>query len=132
MVMATMPIRIAAPTRRATRIAISTSPAAASSTCGSEDLPSPTKVAGLATIILALRSPTKAMNRPMPAAVPCFRQSGISLTMCSRTLVSVSNRKSRPDSNTTPRAVCHGTPRPITIEYVKYALSDIPGASAIG
>ena len=37
-----------------------------------------------------------------------------------------------PERKTTPSAVCHGTPRPITIEYVKYAFSDIPGASAIG
>ncbi len=37
-----------------------------------------------------------------------------------------------PDKKTTPSAVCQGTPRPRTIEYVKYAFKDIPGASAIG
>ena len=52
------------------------------------------------------------MKKPMPAAVPCFRQSGMSLTMCSRMLVSVRSRKSVPERKTTPSAVCHGTPRP--------------------
>ena len=101
-------------------------------TCRSDILPSPTNVDAFATIMLAFRNPTNAMKSPMPAAVPCFRQSGIPLTICSRTFVSVRIKNSNPDRNTTPSAVCHGTCRPITIEYVKYALSDIPGASAIG
>ena len=42
------------------------------------------------------------------------------------------NQKERAGKKTTPSAVCQGTPRPRTIEYVKYAFSDIPGASAIG
>ena len=85
-------------------------------TCGSETLPKATNVAGWATMILALRKPMKAMNRPIPAAVPYFRQSGMPFTIISRTLVSVSRRKSMPEMNTTPSAVCQGTPRPMTIE----------------
>ncbi len=74
--MATMPIRIAPPTFRDIRMAITISPSAASRTCGSEDFPSVTNVAVLATIIFAFRSPTNAMKKPMPAAVPCFRRIG--------------------------------------------------------
>ena len=53
----------------------------------------PTKVAGLATMIFALRKPMKAMKRPMPAAVPYLRQLGMPLTICSRMLVSVRMQK---------------------------------------
>ncbi len=88
-VIATIPSRIALPTFRAIRIAISTTPTAARITCGSDVLPSATNVDGFATMIPALRKPTKAMKRPMPAAVPYFRQSGMPLTICSRMFVSV-------------------------------------------
>ena len=67
-------------------------------------------------MMLALRKPMNAMNRPIPAAVPYFRQSGMPLTIISRTLVRVSKRNSMPEMKTTPSAVCHGTPRPMTIE----------------
>ena len=90
---AAMPIRMALPTRRAIRMAITSRPTAARMTCGSENRPKATKVAGWATMILALRKPMKAMNRPMPAAVPYFRQSGMPFTIISRTLVRVSKKE---------------------------------------
>src|SRR6516164_6311480 len=68
---------------------------------------------GIATIIFALRKPINAINKPMPAAVRCLRQSGMALTTCSRMLLSVSKT---PERNTTPSAVFHGTPRPRTME----------------
>src|SRR5712691_11217125 len=80
----------------------------ATCTSWSEKRPSPTNVAELATTSLALRSPTKAMNMPIPAAVEYFRQSGIPLTICSRMRVTVRIRKNTPEKKITPRAVCHG------------------------
>ncbi len=72
------------------------------------------------------------MNSPIPAAVECFKLSGIPLTICSRTRVTVSTKNSAPDKNTTPSAVCHGMCMSRHTEYVKYAFNDMPGASAIG
>src|SRR6266849_6820300 len=46
-VIATMPRRMALPTRRTIRTAMRASPAAARSTCGSETLPSPTRSSGI-------------------------------------------------------------------------------------
>ena len=112
-VIATIPKGIALLNRGAMRMEISTRPVAASRTSGSEILPNPTYVAGLAMIIFALRKPINAINKPMPAAVPCLRQSGMALTTCSRMLLSVSKT---PERNTTPSAVFHGTPRPRTME----------------
>ena len=62
--------------RRAIKMAMKTRHAAASNTSGSEIFPKLTNVAGLATMIFALRKPMNAMNRPMPAAVPCFEAIG--------------------------------------------------------
>ena len=92
----------------------------------------PTNVAGFATTSFAPRIPTKAMNMPIPAAVECFKQSGMPLTICSRTRVMVSRMNSTPEKNTTPSAVCQGMCIPRQTEYVKYAFRDIPGASAMG
>src|SRR5208282_3783306 len=64
---------------------------------------------GFATTSLALRRPTKAINIPMPVAVECFRQSGMPLTICSRTPETVRTRKSTPEKKTTASAVGHGT-----------------------
>jgi len=75
-VMATMPMRMALPMRRAIRMAMRIRPRAARRTWGSETLPMLTKVAGLATMIFALRIPMKAMNRPMPAAVAVLETIG--------------------------------------------------------
>ena len=72
------------------------------------------------------------MNIPIPAAVECFKQFGIPLTICSRTRVMVSRTNNTPDKKTTPRAVRQGIPMPRHTEYVKYAFSDIPGAMAMG
>ena len=44
----------------------------------------------------------------------------------------VSIQKNRPDRNTTPKAVSHGTLSPNTRLYAKKALSPIPGAMAMG
>src|SRR5258708_39582872 len=49
-----------------------------------------------------------------------------------RTPISVRMRNVIPERNTAPSAACHGTPIPLTTEYVKYALRPIPGASAMG
>ena len=100
-VMATMPIRIALPTRRAMRMAINRTPTVARITCGSDIFPRPTNVDGFATMMFALRKPTKAMKSPMPAAVPYLRQSGMPFTICSRTFVSVRTRNRSPESRTT-------------------------------
>lgn len=75
-------------------------------------LPRLTKVAGFATTSLALRRPTKAMNMPIPAAVECFSPSGMPLTICSRTRVTVSRTNRTPEKNTTPSAVRQGMPMP--------------------
>ncbi len=55
----------------------------------------PTNVAGFATTSFALRIPTNAMNMPIPAAVECFKQSAMPLTICSRTRVTVSRTARR-------------------------------------
>ena len=44
----------------------------------------------------------------------------------------VSRKKATPEMKTAPNAACQGTPMPFTTEYVKYALSPMPGASAMG
>ena len=80
-----------ASTFRAIRIASAPGHGSGNDLVSRQALPRLTNVAGFATTSFALRSPTNAMNRPMPAAVPCFRQSGMPLTICSRTLVSVSS-----------------------------------------
>src|ERR1700686_536534 len=98
---------------------IPASPKHAVCTSLSAKLPRPTNVAELETINFALRIPTKAMNIPIPAAVECFRQSGMPLTICSRTRVTVRTRKSTPEKNTTASAVRHGTCMERQTEYVK-------------
>ena len=67
-VVARMPISIAARTPHAASPQTTISPNSASSVFLSFNLPSVTNVAGLGTIIPALRSPIMAMNKPMPAA----------------------------------------------------------------
>ena len=86
-----------------------TRPKHAVCTSWSAKLPSPTNVAWFATTSFAFRSPTNAMKKPIPAAVECFRQSGMPLTICSRTRVTVSTRNMTPDKKTTPNAVRQGT-----------------------
>src|SRR4051812_29411363 len=46
---------------------------------------------------IASRTPTNAITIPTPPAVECFRQSGIPLTICSRTRVTVRTRKITPE-----------------------------------
>ncbi len=67
-VVARIPISIAARTPHAAKPQTTMSPNSANSVFLSFNLPSVTKVAGLGTIIPALRSPIMAMNKPMPAA----------------------------------------------------------------
>ena len=62
------PISIAARTRKACSTAMSTMPKIASRVAGACRLPSVTVVAGLGTMMPALRSPMNAINRPMPPA----------------------------------------------------------------
>src|ERR1700675_2799006 len=115
----TIPIKMAALIFLAIKIRVNTSPKHAVCTSLSAKLPRPTNVAELETISFALRIPTKAMNIPIPAAVECFRQSGMPLTICSRTRVTVRTRKSTPEKNTTASAVRHGTCMERQTEYVK-------------
>ncbi len=44
----------------------------------------------------------------------------------------VNKKKTIPEINTTPKAVCQSTPCPITRVYVKKAFNPIPGAIAKG
>ena len=115
-VVPSMPSRMAPLIRRAINISVSTMPKQAACTARSEKFPILTNVAGFATTSLALRMPTNAMNSPMPAAVECFRQSGIPSTICSRTRVTVRRTNSTPEKKTTPSAVRHGICMPMQIE----------------
>ena len=96
-VVVTTPIRIAPVILRAIKTSVRASPKHAICTSRLEKFPSVMKVAGLATTSFASRKPTNAINIPMPAAVECFTESGMALTICSRTLVTVSTRKRTPE-----------------------------------
>src|SRR5215471_15392926 len=127
-----MPMSMAARTRQASSTPMSSRPNSASAVLGALRLPSVTVVAGLGAMMPELRKPMNAMNRPTPAATAAYNSNGIAERMSWRTPSSVSNRNATPDRNTAPSATCHGTPMPLTTAYVKYALSPMPGASAMG
>ena len=54
----------------------------------------------------ALRRATKAMNKPMPAAMPSFRLRGIASTSHWRTGSTLKITNSTPERKTAPKAVC--------------------------
>ena len=95
-------------------------------------LPSATVVASLLTIMPALNSPIKVINKPIPAEIPIFNDLGIVLTIISRMLVKVKTINITPSTKTAASATFQLTPIPITTLNVKNALSPMPGASAIG
>ena len=72
------------------------------------------------------------MKRPIPAAVASLSVPGIAVMMSSRTRATVRMVKTTPEMKTMPRAMGHGTPIFPQTTKLKYALSPMPGASAIG
>ena len=60
----------------------------------------------------AFCSPMKAMNRPMPTAMPPRRLGLIASTIAWRRPESVTIRNSTPDTKTTPKATCQGSGGP--------------------
>ncbi len=86
----------------------------ASSVFLSRRLPSVTRVAGLATMIPALRKPIVAMKSPIPAATAAYNSAGMASTINWRTPRNVRIRNAAPDRNTAPRAASHGIPMPFT------------------
>ncbi len=50
----------------------------------------------------------------MPAAIASFKLLGMALMTHSRKCVTLTIRKSTPERNTAPRAVCQGYPMPFT------------------
>ncbi len=77
-------------------------------------LPIATKVAGLSTTMPTLRSPMMIRNSPTPAEIATLSVRGMASIIHSRTGVSERATNRTPERNTAPRAVCHGTPMPIT------------------
>ena len=127
-----MPISMAARTRHAMSAPISNRPKSASAVLLSLRLPSVTVVAALGTMMPELRNPISAMKSPTPAATAEYSSNGMVEMISWRTPRSVSTKKATPEMKTAPSAACQGTPIPLTTEYVKYAFSPMPGASAMG
>ena len=83
-------------------------------------------------MIPAFCRPMKAMNRPMPAPIACFRVSGIAFRIHERTLVSVRIMNMIPSRKTAVSANCHVLPMVRQTVNTKKAFRPIPGASAKG
>ena len=64
-----------------------------------------TLVAGLATMIREFSRPMKAMNRPIPTEMACFRVMGMALKMASRMEVRDRITKMIPSTSTADRAI---------------------------
>ena len=71
------------------------------------NLPNPTNVASLATIISAFFSPIKAMNIPIPAEIENRIFLGILSKMSSRILKKVIRMKITPSASIMANACCH-------------------------
>ena len=54
------------------------------------------------------------MKRPIPTVMAIFMEAGIPSTIICRIDVNVNTRKTRPEMNTAPNAVCQDTPIPRT------------------
>ncbi len=70
-----------------------------------------TAVPGSLTISPAFCRPMKAMNSPMPMAMPFFMLGLMASISVSRTPTSDSSRNSTPEKKTTPRPICQGIGR---------------------
>ncbi len=91
-------------------------PNSANNTVGCLISPKPTKVAWLSTMIPAFFSAISARNKPIPPPIANLSDIGIALTIASRILKKLIARKTRPETKTAAKAVCHGTPIPIQTE----------------
>ena len=111
---------------------MTSSPTTATHAVGAPRSPSATSVASFVTTIPALRSPRKARKQPIPAMMASLRLCGIAMTVARRAPTTLRTTKSRPEMNTAPSAVRHGTPIPRTTVKEKKALRPIPGAWAKG
>ena len=107
-----IPASTAIRTPYASNPAVSSKPNSASTVFGSRRFPSVTMVAGLATIIPALRNPISAMNSPMPLATAAYISRGMESTIGRAAPASASTKNASPERNTAPNAVSHGTPIP--------------------
>mmetsp|Transcript_18506 Transcript_18506/g.57482 ORF Transcript_18506/g.57482 Transcript_18506/m.57482 type:complete len:307 (-) Transcript_18506:167-1087(-) len=97
-------------TRRLSSATASASPQSAITAGGAASAPAPMMVAGSAATTPAFLRPTSPSRRPMPAAVPLRRPSGIACSSFSRSGVRLSARKATPETATAPSAVCHASP----------------------
>lgn len=95
-------------------------------------LPRVIMVASLFTIRPAFCIPIKAINKPIPAEMACFRFMGMALTISSRTLKAVRSKKMMPSRNTAVSANCQLCPMANTTVKAKKAFKPIPGARAKG
>ena len=133
-----MPQRIEPRTRRANSTAVTSRPV--KNTIRSGDVKcafSFTAVPGSLTIKPAFCRPMKAMNRPMPAAMPFLRLGLTALKINSRRPTSERIRNSTPEINTAPSATCQPLAKPAAVaagmaEKTKKKFSPMPGAWAMG
>ena len=101
-----MPMTMAALTRLMIKSEEINSPIAAKMDLGSPMLPNRTKVAGSCTIQPQPFKPIKAINKPIPTTMACFKSGGTeSMMACLRREI-VKSRKTTPEINTHPRPVC--------------------------
>ena len=97
------------------RIPIIRIPASPKSTDGVR-APKVTSVSLLLTIISRFFNPIKVIKRPIPAGIAIRIESGIALTIFSRTPIIVRTKKRTPEIKTTPSAVSQLILLPMTSE----------------
>ncbi len=149
-VAARIPQRMAPRMRRACSPAVSSRPKKKTKRSGeaSRGL-SRTPVPGSLTITPAFSRPMKAMNRPIPTAMPFLMLGLIAASSISRTPIKESARKRIAEMKITPRPICQGVVAPTvrspafaraaiqvlaagSSERTKKKFSPIPGAWAMG
>jgi hypothetical protein len=74
----------------------------------------------------------KAMNNPIPQAMPCFNEFGTAFIIFSRNPHNDRTTNNIPDIQLAPSAVCQGIPMPKHTVYTKKKLCPIAGPNAIG
>ena len=84
-------------------------PKIVSSTGGAESRPSVTSVPGESTIRPPHCNPIEATSRPMPTAIACFSDAGITTIRRSRNPTVAVRMNSAPAIATAPSAIRHGT-----------------------
>ena len=94
--------------------------------------PSAIPVAGLLTTIPPSRSPTSAMNRPIPTPMASFSDVGTARTTASRRPASTSTSASRPSMTTHAMPTGQPSLRPRMRSKATTALRPRPDASANG